>query len=127
MRGKRLTDIQHTLTNTFSNIITVKSFDHFHHFVGPVFISHLLMYTFISKNGQLPVFNSNVHQCSVSQLSLLHLEIFKNLHCPVNGIYIAATTFHKDPYLTACALLSISYRVDNGLLFLVSEEFFSSE
>jgi hypothetical protein len=57
----------------------------------------------------------------------VHLEILKDLHCPVDGIYIAATTFHKNPYLTARALLSIFYSIDNTLFFLVSEEFFFFE
>jgi len=70
--------------------------------------ANFVVYPFIAKEGELPVFEGDINEHAVTGSCLLHVQGGENLSSPVDGIHIAAATLDIYTDLAAGELLSLT-------------------
>src|SRR5436189_2420445 len=117
---------QHTLPYPFCIVATIKIANHFFYFILPIRVPYFLMYAFISKNGQLAVFDRHIYQNCIALLGFLHFQSEENFGRLVYGIYVFATAFYKYADLSACPLFSLLHCFHDAVLFFGRKKFLFS-
>jgi hypothetical protein len=101
MQAEGFSDFGDYPGNGFGIALLAKTRNHEGYFLLPELFAHFFMDALVSKNSQLAVLDRHINQNAVTLRRLVHFEMPKNLHGPVQWMNKTTLAFHEYPNFPA--------------------------